>query len=208
MDLSRPDACELIVKQLEAELIDIEYLVNNAGYGIPGNFHIPDWRQHADFLQVMLTAVCELTRKLLPGMQQRGRGFIVNVASVAGLISATGGHTLYGPCKSFLIQFSECLALENTAHGVNVCALCPGFTYTEFHDVNGTRDMVSKLPSHMWLDARDVVRTTLENLSRDRPKAVLVPGLTYKFIVFASRYLPWLERILSNRAAKKFRVTE
>ena len=93
-DLSRPNASELIVKRLEAEGIEVEYLVNNAGYGVPGNFHVPDWQTHADFIQVMMTAVCELTWRLLPGMQQRKCGFIVNVASVAGLVEPTAGHTL------------------------------------------------------------------------------------------------------------------
>ena len=84
-DLSQKDACQSFVKRLEYEGVDIEYLVNNAGYGLPGSFHVPEWEKHADFIQVLMTAVCELTWRLLPGMQQRGRGFIVNVASIAGL---------------------------------------------------------------------------------------------------------------------------
>jgi short-subunit dehydrogenase len=132
-DLSKSDACQSVVTRLEDENIDIEYLVNNAGYGLPGSFHVPDWQEHADFIQVMMTAVCELTRHLLPGMQQSGRGFIVNVASVAGLVPSSAGHTLYGASKSFLIKFSESLALENENTGIKVTALCPGFTYSEFH---------------------------------------------------------------------------
>ena len=105
-DLSEKDACGAIVERLERENIEIEYLVNNAGYGLPGSFHVPDWQEHADFIQVMMTAVCELTWRLLPGMQQRGRGFIVNLASVAGLVATSAGHSLYGASKSFLIKFS------------------------------------------------------------------------------------------------------
>lgn len=207
-DLSQKNACEMIVNRLTDEDIQVEYLVNNAGYGLTGNFHVPDWQEHADFVQVMMTAVCELTWRLLPGMQERKRGFIVNVASVAGLVSSSAGHTLYGASKSFLIRFSESLALENEATGVKVCALCPGFTYSEFHDVNGTREMISKLPDYLWLNAKDVVADTLQAMSASKPKVVLVPGTQYKVIVFINRYLPWLAAILTKRTAKHFRVTD
>ncbi len=142
-DLSQKDASRSIARRLDEENIEVEYLVNNAGYGLPGSFHVPDWQEHYDFIQLMMTAVCELTWCLLPGMRKRGRGFIVNVASVAGLIPSSAGHTLYGASKAFLIKFSESLILENEHSGVKVTALCPGFTYTEFHDVNNTRSAVT-----------------------------------------------------------------
>jgi len=207
-DLSQKDACEATARRLEKDDIIIEYLVNNAGYGLPGSYHVPAWQEHADFIQVMMTTVCDLTRRLLPAMRDRGRGFIVNVASVAGLISPSAGHTLYGASKSFLIKFSQSLALENEESGVKVCALCPGFTYSEFHDVNGTREMISKLPSFLWLDAGDVVADTLQAMSKENVKAVVIPGKQYKLIVFIYRYLPWLASILSRKSTKNYRVTE
>ncbi len=207
-DLSQKDACEVIFNRLEKDNITIEYLINNAGYGMPGSFHVPGWREHADFIQVMMTTVCELTWRLLPAMRERGRGFIVNVASVAGLVSPDAGHTLYGASKSFLIKFSQSLALENEECGVKVCALCPGFTYSEFHDVNGTREMISQLPSFLWLDAKDVVSDAIRALSKQKVKTVVVPGRQYKVIVFIYRYLPWLSSLLSKRTAKNYRVTD
>jgi len=207
-DLSSKEACQAIAERLEQENINIEYLVNNAGYGLPGSFHVPHWQEHADFIQVMMTAVCELSWRLLPGMRERGRGFIVNVASVAGLVAPSAGHTLYGASKSFLIKFSEALALENEQSGVKVCALCPGFTYSEFHDVNGTREMISQLPGFLWLDAADVVSDALKAMSKDAVKPVVIPGRQYKAIVFANRYLPWLAAILTKRQARQFRVTD
>ena len=149
-----------------------------------------------------------MTRRLLPGMRDRGRGFIVNVASVAGLVAPSAGHTLYGASKSFLIKFSEALALENMHNGVKVCALCPGFTYSEFHDVNGTREMISQLPKFLWLDAKDVISDTIKAMSREKVNPVLIPGWQYKAIVFINRYLPWLSRILTRRTARHFRVTD
>ena len=207
-DLHQRDACETIVNRLEDEHINIEYLVNNAGYGLPGSFHVPSWQEHTDFIQIMMTAVCELTWRLLPGMQERGKGYIVNVASVAALVPPSPGHTLYGASKSFLIKFSESLALENAHKGVRVSALCPGFTYSEFHDVNGTREMVSSLPAYLWLDVKDVVKTAINAMATDPVKPVIIPGFQYKCIVFVNRHLPWLARFLTNRNAKHFRVTD
>ena len=207
-DLSKRDTCEQIVKRLEEEDIDIEYLVNNAGYGLPGNFHVPDWQEHADFIQVMMTAVCELTWRLLPGMRDRKKGYIVNVASVAGLVDPSAGHTLYGASKSFLIKFSQSLALENADTGVKITALCPGFTYSEFHDVNQTREMISKLPDYLWLEAKDVVADTLEAMSANNVDTVVIPGMQYKSIVFISRHLPWLASIITRRNEKHYRVTD
>lgn len=207
-DLTKNDACQAIVDRLAEEKIDIEYLVNNAGYGLPGSFHVPDWQAHADFIQIMMTAVCELTWRLLPGMRERGKGYIVNVASVAALVPPSAGHTLYGASKSFLIKFSEVLALENADSGVKVTAVCPGFTYTEFHDVNNTRALVNELPSYLWLDARDVVSDTIETMSAEQVKSIVVPGRQYKSLVWVNRYLPWLGRYLIKRNASNYRVTD
>jgi short-subunit dehydrogenase len=207
-DLSKKNASEAIVERLALENIDVEYLVNNAGYGLPGSFHVPAWQEHADFIQIMMTAVCELTWRLLPGMRQRGRGYIVNVASIAGLLSPSAGHTLYAASKAFLIKFSQSLALENLQTGVRVCALCPGFTYTEFHDVNGTREMISKLPGFLWLQANDVVAETIRAMSAEKVKTVLIPGGQYKTIEFIERHLPWLAAILARRTARHFRKTD
>jgi len=141
-------------------------------------------------------------------MQERGRGFIVNVASISGLVPSSAGHTLYGASKSFLIRFSESLALENKDTGIKATALCPGFTYSEFHDVNGTREMISQLPAYLWLDAKDVVADTIKAMSANKVKPLVIPGTQYKLMAFASRYLPWLAAILTKKNAKYFRVTD
>ena len=207
-DLTQTGACEAIVNRLDEENISIEYLVNNAGYGLPGSFHIPTWKEHADFIQIMMSAVCELTWRLLPGMRENSKGYIVNVASVAALVPPSPGHTLYGASKSFLIKFSEVLALENADSGVKVTALCPGFTYTEFHDVNNTRALVNELPAYLWLDAKLVVSDTLKAMSADNVVSTVVPGRQYKALVWVKRYLPWLGRFFIKRQASNYRVTD
>ena len=207
-DLAEAGASRDIARRLEQEEIEVEFLVNNAGYGVPGRFTAPDWSQHAAFLQVMVTAVCELTWRLLPAMVDRGRGYVVNVASLAGLAPQSAGHTLYGASKAFLIRFSESLAKEHADTGVHVSALCPGFTYSEFHDVTGTREQVSKLPGHMWQTAGEVVRFGIEAVRRDPPKVVAIPGRTNRFVAALSRHLPWLAERMAQRMSRNYRKLE
>ena len=207
-DLSDPGASKAIARRLEKEEISIEFLVNNAGYGVPGRFTDPSWEQHQDFIQVMMTAVCELTWRLLPVMHESKKGFIINVASVAGLVPPSEGHTLYGGSKSFLVMFSEALAHENVHHNVNVSALCPGFTYSEFHDVTKTRDLVNRLPSIAWLNTDDVVRYGIESVTRQKPRVIAVPGLYYRFMLGLNRYLPGFGRWVVRRMNKRFRKLE
>jgi short-subunit dehydrogenase len=160
---------------------------------------------HAEFLQVMVTVPCELAHRLLPAMQKRGYGRIVNVASLAGLIPGSAGHTLYAATKAFLIKFSQSLALENAARGVNVCALCPGFTYSEFHDVTGTRSIVSKMPGWMWLGAEQVAREGLDAV--ERGEAVWVTGRVNRTIKALMKLLPdrFALRAVQKRS-RKFRA--
>src|SRR3546814_9086068 len=104
----------------------------------------------------MITAVSELSWRFLPAMLTAGHGRILNVASLAGLVPGSAGHTLYAAAKSYLIKFSESLDLEHSEHGIHVTALCPGFTYSEFHVITGTRAQVSRLRRGMWLSAEQV----------------------------------------------------
>jgi len=207
LDMSGPGAARALESKLAG--IEVQFLVNNAGYGVPGTFTEPDWQVHECSLNVMLNSVAELTWRLLPGMQQRGRGFIVNVASLAGLVPSSARHTLYGATKSFLIKFSESLAAENLDTGVNVSALCPGFTYSEFHDVTGVREQVSQMPAWMWMDADEVVRYGIESVTRTPPRVVAVPGRVNRLIAALSRQLPQgLSRRLSQRESRRWRKQE
>ena len=131
-DLEQPDAPARLCSELEARGLKIDVLVNNAGYGVPGSYLSSSWEVHSRFLQIMVTAVAELTYRLLPGMIGRRHGRIINVASLAGLVPSPAGHTLYAAAKAFLIKFSESLAHEVRRHGVLVTAVCPGFTSASF----------------------------------------------------------------------------
>ena len=206
LDLSETGAARALESTLAEAGLTVEFLVNNAGYGVPGTFTEPDWQVHEDSLNVMLSSVAELTWRLLPGMQQRGRGFIVNVASLAGLVPSSARHTLYGATKSFLIKFSESLAMENIDKGIRVSALCPGFTYSEFHDVTGVREQVSQMPAWMWMDADEVVRYGIESVTRNPPRVIAVPGRVNRFIVMLSRKLPLrMTQAMTQRQSRRWR---
>ena len=187
-DLSLADAPRQIVEELARRGLHIDILINNAGYGVPGGFLDSDWQTHADFIRVLMIAPTELCHRLLPAMRERGYGRIVNVASLAGLVPGTPGHTLYAAAKSYLIKFSESLALENRKHGVNVSALCPGFTYSEFHDVTGARQKVSKMPGWLWMRADEVVRQGLDAV--EQGKIVYVTGHINRAIKALFKLLP------------------
>ena len=203
-DLSDRDAPKKLYEQTSARHLEVDTLVNNAGYGVPGRYLSSDWKTHSDFLQVMIHAVGELTHLYLPAMEKAGHGRIMNVASLAGLVPSSAGHTMYGATKSWLIRFSECLALETASRGVNVTALCPGFTYTEFHDVNGMRASISKLPKFIWLSSEEVAKLGVDAVESGKTR--LITGRTNKLIALLSKYLPdWIARSLVASKSKQFR---
>ncbi|MBL8254978.1 MAG: SDR family oxidoreductase [Pseudoxanthomonas mexicana] len=186
-DLADPGAPAALVAELEHRGLQIRILVNNAGYGVPGRYRSSAWADHAAFLQVMVTAVGELTWRLLPSIRASGQGRILNVASFAALMPAADGQTLYAPAKGFLLKFSEALALENADRGVHVTALCPGFTFSEFHDVTGTRSRMRVSPT-MWLQAADVARAGIDG--NERGDVLVVPGWRYRLLHAIVKVLP------------------
>jgi short-subunit dehydrogenase len=197
-DLGDPDAPARIVSQLAALDVRVDAVVNNAGYGVPGAYLRSPWLRHEQMLQVMVNGPAELTYLLLPDMIERGYGRIINVASLAGLVPAPGGHTLYAATKAFLIKFSEALAHEVRRHGVHVTAVCPGFTYSEFHDVTGTREQMKKLPAWLWLDAATVARQGYDAVMAGEP--FYINGRVNRTIAALVTYAPrWLVRSVERR---------
>src|SRR5207342_3457499 len=203
-DLADRDAPAQLFAATNARGLFVDTLVNNAGYGVPGRYLSAGWKTHADFLQVMVTAVGQLTHLYLPAMEAAGYGRILNVASLAGLVPASAGHTMYGATKAWLIRFSECLALEVGPKGVNVTALCPGFTYSEFHDVNGMREKVSKLPKALWLTSEQVAKIGVDAVESGKTR--IVTGTANKAVATISKYLPdVLARAVVASKSKDFR---
>jgi short-subunit dehydrogenase len=187
-DLSDPAAPQQLYDETARRGLAVDVLVNNAGYGLPGSFLSQPWLEHTRFLQVMVNAVCELSYRFLPEMQKARRGGIINVASLAGHVPGSAGHTLYAASKAFMIKFSQSLALENATTGVKVSALCPGFTLSEFHDVTGTREQVSKMPPWMWMKADEVAREGIDAF--ERGEVVHVTGRANRAIKALTKLMP------------------
>jgi hypothetical protein len=202
-DLAERDAPEALIAAVHARGLAVDVLVNNAGYNIPDRFVQTRWQQQADLLQVLITSVAHLTHLVLPGMIERRYGRVINIASLAALVYGAPGRTLYPAAKSFLIKMSESLALELLDTGVSVTAVCPGYTLSEFHDANGTRDKVSKIPGLLWQDADTVAREGIDAALEG--KVVYVNGAVNKVIATAMRHLPTaLARQVMQRQARAF----
>ena len=188
-DLAEPEAPGHILDHLTAHGRTVDCLINNAGYGLSGVYADTRWEDQRAVIQVMVTAPSELAHRVLPGMIHRKFGRIVNVASLAGLIPGAAGATLYGATKAFMVRFTQSLHLETQGQGVHVSALCPGFTLTEFHDVNGTRQRVTAAtPRWAWHSAEAVAEAGWRAVEANR--AMCVPGLAYKLIIGAAKLVP------------------
>ena len=203
-DLSCRGAVDAICAELDRRGLVVDILVNNAGFGVSGRLVASPWQTHEAFLQVMIGTVAELTHRVMPGMIERRFGRIINVASLAALLPAPAGHTMYAASKAFVVKFSEALALEGRPHGVLVTALCPGFTWSEFHDVVGTRESVSRMPSFMWTRATDVAERGLEAV--ELGASVVVVGRFNATLATLARLLPQsVVRAVSRRVGRSYR---
>lgn len=205
-DLSDPAAPEALQQGVLALGRTVDGLVNNAGYGLPGGFVGNGLDQHRAMMQVMWLAPVELTHRFLPGMIEQRFGRIINVASIAGFLPASPGDTLYAPIKAGLIRFSQSLHLEVRDHGVHVSALCPGFTYTEFHDHKGTDSKLSKAaPEWVWLGADEVAREGF--IAAEANRACCVPGAPNKVAAAVLKVTPddWTMEFASGQLRKMHR---
>ncbi|MCE9514334.1 MAG: SDR family oxidoreductase [Mycobacterium sp.] len=193
-DLSEPSGRDAVV----ARLTDgVTILVNNAGFGTSGEFWTADPTELQRQLDVNVTAVMHLTRAALPAMLAAGRGTVINIASVAGLLPGRG--STYSASKAWVVFFSEGLANGLAGTGVSVHAVCPGFVRTEFHERAGI-DMAS-IPGPMWLTVDDVVADSLADIAKG--KVVSIPGVQYKLLTSAGRLVPGgVVRALTNRLGR------
>jgi short-subunit dehydrogenase len=185
IDLSEPGAAARLVANVEAAGETIDTLINNAGFGLRGRFVELDAGRERGMIDLNCGALTDLCRAVVPGMIERKRGAILNVASTAAFQPGPK-MAVYFATKAYVLSFTEALHEELKPHGIKVTALCPGPTRTEFGDVAGIASLGSF--ERLSMDAGPVVRAGIEGLNANR--AVVIPGATNKVGVWSTRFAP------------------
>ena len=195
-DLSNLKSTEEIYNFCEENKIQINVLVNNAGYGLKDSFEKISLKDHIDFINVLSTSAIALTRLFLPGMIKRKFGRIINVSSVAAFAPFTNSGGMYIATKLMLLKFSEMIHNDYKNKNIFSCSVCPGFTHTEFH--NDMKEFKSSIPSFMWMESRTVVEQAYE--ASMAGKDIIINGWRYKILVFLMKITPkWLVKLISGR---------
>jgi hypothetical protein len=192
-DLSTPDGAEKLMREIDQRGLNVEALINNAGFGARGAFADLNLAAQREMITLNCTALMELCHGVLPGMIERRSGGILNVASTASFQPGPW-MAVYYATKAFVLSFSEALHEEVKPHGIRVAALCPGPTRTEFADVAGMGD--SALFKRFASPAEAVVRDGLAALERNQ--AVKVSGALNLAFAESIRFTP---RALARRIA-------
>ncbi len=186
-DLSKPNAAADIVAEVKRRNIEIEALVNNAGYGLAGPFAENDLQRELDMIQVNIVALVQLTKLLLPLMLARKSGRILNVASTAAFPPGGPGMAVYYATKAFVLSFSEAIADELRGSGVTVTTLCPGPTETGFADVANMTD--SRLFTMMKpMTSLKVARAGYRAMMAGQ--RLVIPGISNKLLIQSMRVSP------------------
>ncbi|CAN2245237.1 DltE Short-chain dehydrogenases of various substrate specificities [actinobacterium SCGC AAA044-D11] len=181
-DLSVPAQLAKVEKRLSNPKKPIEVLINNAGFGIKDSFLASNLADEIQLMDVLAKAPMQLMHAVLPQMLSRDSGTIINVSSVASFIA--GGT--YSAAKSYLTVHTESLHTELSKTKINISALCPGFTHTEFHQRGNMK--MSGLPNFMWLEADRVVADSWRAALAGR--AICIPGWQYKTLSTIARFGP------------------
>jgi len=185
LDLGETGATERLLADIEAAGEHVDTLVNNAGFGLAGKFAALEGPRQRAMIDLNIGALTELTHAVLPGMIERKRGGILNVASTAAFQPGPG-MAVYFATKAYVLSFTEALHEELRGSGIRVTALCPGPTATEFGSVAGFgKDGAFAKYS---VDAASVVAAGLTAL--DKGQAIAIPGLLNKFSAQGHRFMP------------------
>ncbi|MFF9348104.1 SDR family NAD(P)-dependent oxidoreductase [Streptomyces sp. NPDC014734] len=181
-DLSTDEGIASVEERLADGRHPVDLLVNNAGFGNKGRYLEVPMADELSMLKVHCEAVLRLTSAAVPGMRERGRGGVVNVASVAAFVP----RGTYGASKAWVVQFTQGAAKDLAGSGVRLMALCPGFVRTEFHQRAGMG--TGSIPGWMWLDADKLVSAALTDLARG--KSLSVPDPRYKALMGVVKLTP------------------
>jgi short-subunit dehydrogenase len=196
-DLATDEGIEAVAGRLSDLKNPVDLLVNNAGFGNKGRYLDVSMADELRMLKVHCEAVLRLTSAAAEAMRKRGRGGIVNVASVAAFVP----RGTYGASKAWVVQFTQGAAKDLAGSGVRLMALCPGFVRTEFHQRAGMG--TGNIPNWMWLDADKLVATALADLARGR--TLSIPDPRYKVLMGVVKVTPRsLLGGISSRTGRKY----
>ncbi|MEU6390798.1 SDR family oxidoreductase [Streptomyces sp. NPDC046939] len=181
-DLATDDGITAVEQRLSDPRAAVDLLVNNAGFGNKGRFLDVPMADELTMLKVHCEAVLRLTSAATGAMRERGRGGVINVASVAAFVP----RGTYGASKAWVVQFTQGVAKDLAGTGVRLMALCPGFVRTEFHQRAGMG--TDNIPNWMWLDADKLVAAALSDLARN--KSLSIPDPRYKALMGLVKVTP------------------
>ena len=196
-DLAEDKGIEAVAGRLGDRKNPVDLLINNAGFGNKGRYLDVSMADELRMLKVHCEAVLRLTSAATEAMRGRGRGGVVNVASVAAFVP----RGTYGASKAWVVQVPQGAARDRAGSGVRRMALCPGFVRTEFHDRAGMG--TDNIPGWMWLDADKLVAAALHDLARG--KTLSVPDPRYKALMGAAKLVPrGMLGAVSSRTGRKY----
>jgi len=196
MDLTESDAAVRLIEETNKRDLQIEMLVNNAGFGSMGDFAKLDLATELEIIDLNVKSLVELTHRFLAPMRERRQGTIINVASTAAFQGVPFMAT-YAATKAFVLSFSEAIGEENRPHGIRVLALCPGVTDTNFFAAS----KIDRPPMRTVQTPEEVVSAALRGLARG--KNLVISGWANWFVVEAERVVP--RSVVTKVAAKALR---
>lgn len=199
-DLTEPNAPHQIFQELKQASIAVDILVNNAGFGVHGFFRETDWEREAQMIEINIRALTHLTKLFLPGMVERKKGRILNVASTAAFQPGPL-MAVYYASKAYVLSYSEALQNELAGTGVTCSVLCPGPTRSGFQEASGQSGnlLLFKLT---FMEAAAAAHAGYKGLMKGN--TVIVPGLMNKFLAFMTRFsprclAPWIVRKMQEK---------
>ncbi len=195
-DLTYQNERDLVLHRLSDVKRPIRMLINNAGFGINQDFSHSSSKIQKDLIECMVMSTMQFSHAAIAQMKLMKIGYIINVSSVAGFMA---GST-YCSAKAWITNFTESLSKELTPFGINVHAICPGFTKTEFH--SRCNQDVSGVPSIFWLNPEQIAFKGYKSVLSG--KVLSVPGIQYKLLVALHRYAPRFIVRVYGSIAKRF----
>lgn len=186
LDLTQPGAPLELHQAVQAAGLEVDYLINNAGFGGRGKFHEREWGQDLAMLQLNVVALTELTRRFLPEMVARGRGHILNVSSTAAFVPGPL-QAVYYASKAYVTSFSNAIAEELRETNITVTALMPGATETEFARV---ADMDKTALFSRMASAREVAQAGYEGMLAGRLDVIAGVSLVQKVMLSMAPMTP------------------